>query len=1406
MKYHTLRPLRICLLAAVMFSASYAQNKAENTSPVKEKAPVVAYEKAPTWLDTVSSMRQALFEYKTTFIFSADGVTSETGTVPVDVDITEAQVLWLVSNPRGSSVWCTPQLVKKDGATILLTTLTPISQKVGRGKLKTEAVAVGGQEFPDSLLAQASSLIGYRLNGDYTRFKASVGLDDTSNKGTVNFRVCTAPVYESLDKCARELFARIDADFPDHAQILLANGIEGQRSQMLYSKDPSGLLKKIGKNALEHMKAYATPYHDRATNLNSEGTPAQWLNLIDEILTLQINLFDVRDRIKQAAPMLSRFTHEFNLELTLLNGYARYLETHMGDQTLGTFEPVREINQIENQLATIESRVLNGQPLPAHKLRTLGDDADVLAQKLDRHLGWPAVRRDNHRSGISHEHIELPLQTHWIHTPDLAPQPAWPPPARINRAVQSPPLDPTLTYDRAFHTVVQDGLVYYGSSADDSVHCLDLTTGQEIWRYTTNGPVRLAPALYAGNCYVGSDDGHVYCLDSKTGALIWRFRAGPDTPWVAGNGRIISSFPVRCGICVSEDTVYFGAGLFPQQGTFLCALNAETGEKIFVEPLTCSPQGYMLLTPTRIIVPTGRTPFVMFERKTGKRLQKLGTSSSWGQDLKGGSFAVVIEDRVATGPSEDGHIHLFNSQRSESVIRSAGQQILISGPTAYILRKDSLFAIDRRQYLLQKKESVKWQVRCEQSYCMMMAGDTIFCGTDGGVYAIHAETGGRLWTTSVEGRVEGLVVSLGRLLVNTSTGKTYCFSGSAPSHDVADNTRPHANITADSQTEQLASDLVSLARVKKGFLLLDHFGDARLAAQLAKVSDFRIVCAETDKETIDTMRTQLSEAGLYGSRVVCHHWPESISPYQRYLFNAIAVNPEKDKPLSEARCQSIQRQLRPHGGLLAVIGRKDSPAISNMADPSAWLFGGSQKTRFAYQYRGGLEGEGTWTHPYADPGNSACSNAQASFSNSTIQWFGAPGPRNIVDRHLQSPPPVYTKGRVFITGSDYIAAVDAYNGTVLWENMLADSGRVRTTNNCGNLLAIDDRLYVAHSEFCSAFDAQTGQQVFQTSTELLNTEWGYLAHVNGVLLGSSGRIGSIARPLLRYADMKRKQDGVSCSHELFACDPKTGKRLWTYNALNGAIINPAIACSGTRVCFLESLDPTTLQSEYGQAELATLLGQGVRLVALDIATGTQAWEAKPDLQNVQFIVYLSATQDTVVVTGSCQKEIETATKNRYSMVAYDSHTGEPRWTSLDVPGYQDAIDGNHGALNQHPAIVGDIIYGNGYARFVKTGEDYTGWKWTKSHKCATLSASGRYAFSRYEAAKLPFMFDLETGTREALTTVSRPGCWINMLPVGGLVIIPEASSGCTCGYSLQTSMAISLERSENTSVPAPGLP
>jgi hypothetical protein len=127
------------------------------------------------------------------------------------------------------------------------------------------------------------------------------------------------------------------------------------------------------------------------------------------------------------------------------------------------------------------------------------------------------------------------------------------------------------------------------------------------------------------------------------------------------------------------------------------------------------------------------------------------------------------------------------------------------------------------------------------------------------------------------------------------------------------------------------------------------------------------------------------------------------------------------------------------------------------------------------------------------------------------------------------------------------------------------------------------------------------------------------------------------------------------------------------------------------------------------------------------------------------------------------------------------------WRKTQTPVPDNILEGPHGEQVQHPAIVGEMIYGNGFACKLATGESIEGWKWQKSPYCGTLSTSAACAFSRYDT---PWMFDLKTSAHTVLNTSVRPGCWINIIPAGGLILIPEASAGCTCGYAIQTSLAL----------------
>jgi len=127
-------------------------------------------------------------------------------------------------------------------------------------------------------------------------------------------------------------------------------------------------------------------------------------------------------------------------------------------------------------------------------------------------------------------------------------------------------------YDPVFHVIVAGESVYFGSSADDSVHCLDAATGEERWTYCTDGPVRIAPTYSDGNVYFGSDDGHAYCVRASDGRLVWKFSPRGDGRLVLNNGHLIPFSPCRTGVLIKDGTAYFAASMLPWKDSYLCAV------------------------------------------------------------------------------------------------------------------------------------------------------------------------------------------------------------------------------------------------------------------------------------------------------------------------------------------------------------------------------------------------------------------------------------------------------------------------------------------------------------------------------------------------------------------------------------------------------------------------------------------------------------------------------------------------------------------------------------------------------------------------------------------------------------------------------------------------------------------
>ena len=238
---------------------------------------------------------------------------------------------------------------------------------------------------------------------------------------------------------------------------------------------------------------------------------------------------------------------------------------------------------------------------------------------------WPMWRCDSGHNAATSEILPEKMDLLWerIYSPRT---PVWDDP--LNQDL--------MPYDKGFEPVVMGKRIFIPFNDCDKVVALDTESGEELWAFYTEGPVRFPPVAWQGKVYFTSDDGCLYCVDATTGRLVWKFRGGPSERKIIGNKRLISTWPARGGPVIVDSTVYFAAGIWPFMGTFIYALDAETGSVKWINDRTGSeyilqphdapsfagvaPQGTLAAAGNYLLVPGGRSVPACFDRKTGEEL------------------------------------------------------------------------------------------------------------------------------------------------------------------------------------------------------------------------------------------------------------------------------------------------------------------------------------------------------------------------------------------------------------------------------------------------------------------------------------------------------------------------------------------------------------------------------------------------------------------------------------------------------------------------------------------------------------------------------------------------------------------------------------------------------------------
>jgi outer membrane protein assembly factor BamB len=1022
---------------------------------------------------------------------------------------------------------------------------------------------------------------------------------------------------------------------------------------------------------------------------------------------------------------------------------------------------------------------------------------------------WPQWRYDAGRTASSPEALPDTLELQWVrqYTP--------------RETLWDDPLNQDLMqFDEIFEPIVLGDTLYMGFNDSDKVVAIDVETGEERWTHYVDGPVRLPVSGWKDCLFFTSDDGGLYCLNRHTGERLWRFQGAPTERMLLGNKRLISAWPARGGVVVADDTVYFGASIWPFMGTFLYALDAATGElrwmndgngaEWLVQPhgapsfAGVGPQGAFVVDGDFLLTPGGRSVPAAFDRASGAFLHYTHNQNN----KTGGAFVAAL-DGVFFNHHRESMVNLYQSADGKNLARQLGRYPVMTSE-AYYFSGETVFSVDAGAFRGAANPAFKpWKLEeVNATGDLIQAGNRLYAAGDGQLTAISL-AGDRpeiVWTKGVQHEIKRLIAANGRLFVVCQDGLLMAFGAGETTPKQWMNMSALSGVTDTAAAEAL----LDFGGVENGYALSYGIADGDLLEGLVTHSDLQVVAMHARDSVVRALRERFDRVGLYGKRFAALKKDFGALETSPYLAALTLV--QADVPIDADQLANLFHAMRPYGGVAVILGLDEAGIESLSVLVKEAAFPGLEMESDAGRVRlrrvGALPGSAPWTHYMGDVAQTGKSDDQRVKLPLGLLWFGGSSNLDVLPRHGHGPPEQVAGGRLVIQGMNLFSARDVYTGRVLWRREMYDMNTfgvyynetykdtpTKTLYNQvhipganmrgGNYVLTEDEVYVAQKRDLYVLDAATGKDLRSFRFPPLNPgerrlkypDWGYVGVYENVLIGGAGFVPFTDLVSLAKAESKGWEwFDVTASKRLVGMDRKSGEVKWDIPSNHGFLHNATVAGGGL-IYSLDKLPPHVASHLKRRGKLPEA---PMRLLAIDVQSGEIKWKYEDNI----FGSYLSYSEENDILLQSTRPARDTIDgEDGERMIAYRAQTGEILWDlELDYRTFPLL----HGTTIITEGRMFDLLTGEVIHRSNPlTGEEEP-WSWKRYYGCNFPIAGEHLLTFRTGAAGF---YDFSGGSGTGMFGGFKSSCTSNLVIADGVLNAPDYTRTCSCSYQNQTSLA-----------------